>query len=161
MGEIDWKAVTALLVMLVGLAGTVLPVIPGIPVIFLAMLGYDWTTNFQVLGPYFLVTMLILVILSWAAEYFSGIIGAQKYGASTWGKIGVFIGGIAGFVLGGPIGIILGSMAGVLIAELLAGKNWSQAISSSWGAFVGILAGSVARLVIAAIMIIAFLMRTL
>ena len=161
MGEIDWKAVAAILVMLVGLAGTVLPIIPGIPVIFLAMLGYDWTTDFQILGPYFLGTMLFLVILSWGAEYLSGMIGAQKYGASTWGKVGVFIGGIAGLVFGGPIGIILGSLAGVLIAELLVGKNLSEAISSSWGAFIGILAGSVARLAIAAIMIIAFLIRTL
>ncbi len=159
MGEINWIAVAALLVMLVGLAGTVLPVIPGIPVIFLAMLGYDWTTSFQVLGPYFLGTMLILVILSWVADYFSGVVGAHKYGASTWGKIGVIVGGIAGFLLGGPIGLILGPLAGVIIAELLAGKNWSEAMSTGWGTFVGILAGSVARLAIATIMIVAFLIR--
>lgn len=159
MGEIDWRTVAAVLVMLVGLGGTVLPLIPGIPLIFLAMLGYDWTVGFQVLGPSFLITMLILVILSWAADYFSGVIGAQRYGASSWGKIGVFIGGIVGFGFGGPLGIILGSMAGVIMAELLAGKNWSEAISCSWGAFIGILAGSAARLAIAAIMIIAFLIR--
>ena len=161
MGEIDWKAVLALLVMLVGLAGTILPVIPGIPVIFLAMLGYDWTTNFQMLGPYFLGTMFTLVVLSWAADYFSGLVGAQKYGASIWGKLGIIIGGITGLFMGGPLGIILGSLVGVILGELLIGKELRAAMLCGWGTLVGMLAGAVARLGIASIMVVAFLIRAL
>jgi hypothetical protein len=147
--------------MLVGLAGTVLPVLPGITIIFLAMLGYDWSQDFLILGQYFLGTMFILVVLSWVADYFSGLLGAQKFGASTWGKLGLLVGGFTGLIFGGPFGIILGSLIGVILGELLIGKELRQAILCSWGTFVGILAGTITRLVIGAIMIIAFLIRAL
>lgn len=159
MGEIDWKAVLALVVMLAGMAGTVLPVVPGIPMIFLAMFGYDWANDFQILGMYFLGLMLALTVLSLVADYLAGVFGAQKYGASIWGKIGVVVGGIVGFVFFPPIGIFLGPLVGVILGELLAGKKAQEAVLSGWGTFLGILAGVVARLTIACIMVVAFLFR--
>ncbi|NLK51947.1 MAG: DUF456 domain-containing protein [Syntrophomonadaceae bacterium] len=156
---LDWKLGVTLLLMLIGLAGTLLPLLPGIPLIFLAMLGYDWSTGFQVLGPYFLVTMFLLTLISILAEYLSGVIGAQKYGASKLGKAGALLGGLAGLIAAGPLGLILGPLLGVMAGELLTGKNPSEAALSGWGTFLGLLAGIMARLAIASIMFIAFLIK--
>ncbi|NPV89270.1 MAG: DUF456 domain-containing protein [Firmicutes bacterium] len=154
----DWKLAACIVVMFIGLLGTLFPLLPGIPLIFLAMLGFDWANGFTILGPYFLLAMFLLTALSVAADYFSGVIGAHKYGASSPGKVGALLGGILGlFFL--PLGIIVGPLLGVFIGEMIAGRTPEQAVRGGFGVLIGIVAGTVARVVIGLIMVSAFMLR--
>lgn len=155
----DWLLLLTLIIMLIGTAGAFLPVLPGIPVIFLAMLAYDWVNHFSVLGTHFLLAMFVLAVFSIVAEYFSGVFGAQRYGASKLGKAGALIGGLLGIVLMGPAGIILGPLAGVLVGELLSGKRLPEAVKSGWGVLLGLVAGTAVKLIIAVTMTILFCLR--
>ncbi|MDH7478987.1 MAG: DUF456 family protein [Syntrophomonadaceae bacterium] len=157
----DWYLLLTLIIMLIGMAGTFLPVLPGIPVIFLAMLAFDWVNRFSVLGAHFLLAMFVLAVFSMVAEYFSGVFGAQRYGASKLGKAGALIGGLLGIVLMGPAGIVLGPLAGVLMGELLSGKGMPEAVRSGWGVLLGLIAGTAVKSIIAITMIVLFCLRVL
>ena len=128
----DWTLAVCILVMFIGLLGTLGPLMPGIPLIFLAMLGFDWANGFFILGPYFLLAMFLLTALSIVADYFSGVIGAHKYGASKLGKIGALLGGILGlFFL--PLGIVIGPLLGVFIGEMLTAGHQKKLSVEGWG----------------------------
>jgi hypothetical protein len=154
----DWKLAVCILVMFIGLLGTLAPLLPGIPLIFLAMLGYDWSQGFSVLGPYFLLVMFLLAAFSIFADYFSGMIGAHRYGASRMGKLGALWGGLLGLLFL-PLGIVIGPLVGLFIGELMSGRTYEEAIRGGWGVLIGLLVGTVSRVVIGLIMVAAFLLR--
>lgn len=144
-------------VMLVGLAGTFLPIIPGIPVIFLAIGAYGWYEGFQVVTPRFLVFMGTLTVLSVVVDYLSGTLGAKWSGSGRAGVWGAFIGMVAGVFFFPPLGILLGPLLGAIIGEYINKKDMSQAIKAGLGTVVGLFSGIVFKVILAAIMIISFL----
>lgn len=151
-----WWSVTVLL-MLIGIAGTVVPLIPGTTIIFAAavlhrlMLGEARSVGWWTIGA-----LLVLTIASHVLDLVSGSVGAKRFGATRWGAIGGLVGTVAGmFFL--PWGLLLGPICGVLGAELLAGRTLVLAGKATWGSFLGTTAGMVAKLVIAGVMVVWFL----
>ena len=96
--------VISLMIMLGGLAGIILPVVPSTPLIWSGVFLYAICDRFNSIGWSLLLIFAILTIISIVLDYFGGVIGAKKYGATRWGLIGSVIGGIAGFFMGGIIG---------------------------------------------------------
>ena len=87
--------------------------------------------------------------------------GAKWFGASRWGLIGVFVGGIVGFFFSLP-GLILGPIIGGLAFELwFAKKEMKPAMKSTWGTIVGTGAGLVLRLAISLAMVAVFFVDAL
>ena len=78
-------------------------------------------------------------------EFLLQIVGARRYGASSSGNWGAFVGAIAGAILGVPfllgmgalIGAVVGAYAGCLGAELVLGRSIAQARSAALGAMIG------------------------
>ena len=155
-----WWSLTIVL-MIVGLIGTVIPLLPGTTIIFAAavihrvMLGEEHSVGWWTLGG-----LLVLTIISHGLDFFSGSIGAKKFGATRWGMWGGLIGTIAGMFFF-PWGLLLGPMLGVLAGELIGGRKLLPAGKSTWGTFLGTTAGIVANGVIGVVMVAWFLLVAL
>lgn len=135
----------ALLVMLVGLAGCVLPLLPGTPLIFAAAVGHRLWFGAAGVQGWVLGVLLLLMLLSIAAEHLAGMFGAKALGATRRGMIGAVAGGLAGLFLG-PVGILLGPFAGAVAGELTGGRELRASTRAGAGAAIGVLAGTAGKL---------------
>lgn len=147
----------ALFVMVIGALGTFLPAIPGTPIIFAAALGYGFYEGFQKLTPWVLAFLFFLMVLTFIIDYFAGVLGAKKYGASKYGTWGSFIGGIIGVIFLNIPGLIIGPFVGAVIGEVLAGQNVKTALKVGLGTMVGLAGGAVLKLLFAVSMIAMFI----
>lgn len=143
----------AWLLIIAGVAGVVLPAVPGLPLIMLGILIYAYQTNFTVVTLNFVLIMGALTLIGTAFDYLSGIVGAKRTGASKAGIWGAFVGGIAGLFLIPGWGIIIGPLAGAIIGEILAGKTTIKAAKVGIGTFLGIVSGTLIKIVIALTML--------
>ncbi len=146
-----------LLIMAVGAIGTLLPIMPGTPLIFLAALGFGFYEHFQRVTPFILVVLFVLTVISLGVDYFAGVIGAKKYGASRYGTWGSFIGGIAGVIIFSIPGLLIGPFTGAVIGEIVSGRNPGEALKVGLGTVIGMAGGAVFKLIIAVSMIVVFL----
>ncbi len=151
--------IISLLIMLGGLAGIVLPVIPSTPLIWTGVLIYVVCDRFESISWSIVLIFGVLTILSVVLDYFGGVIGAKKYGATRWGLIGSVIGGIAGFFMGGIVGLVFGPFFGAVLFELIFGKDLRGAFKSGVGTLVGFLGGVIVKLVISVVIIGIFLIK--
>jgi uncharacterized protein YqgC (DUF456 family) len=143
--------IIAILVMLAGLGGTILPAVPGLPIMWAAMFGYGWYSDWADFGFSAMLLSGIVVAVSIAVDQLASVMGAKKFGASRAGMIGSFIGAIAGFLVLNIIGLILGTFFGALAFEMLfSNRNLKEGMASGTGALVGFLAGSFFKFVLGA-----------
>ncbi len=151
--------VISLLIMLGGLAGIVLPIVPSTPLIWAGVLIYAVCDGFESIGWVLILVFGALTIISVILDYFGGVIGAKRYGATRWGLIGSLIGGVAGFFMGGIVGLIFGPFFGAVLFELIFGKDFASAFKSGVGTLVGFLGGAIAKLVIGVVIIGIFIWK--
>lgn len=139
-------AIVSCVFIVLGLLGAVLPVLPGIPLGYVGLLLLHFS-NYAEFSTTFLIVWLIVVIVLQVLDYFLPIWGAKKWGGSKWGMWGSTIGLLFGFFMG-PIGIVLGPFVGAVLGELLNGAETKNALKSGFGTFVGLLVGTIAKLII-------------
>ncbi|MGR3311650.1 MAG: DUF456 domain-containing protein [Candidatus Brocadiales bacterium] len=151
--------IIVLLIMLGGLSGIVLPIIPSTPLILLGIVIYAACDGFESISWLLLLIFAVLTIFSVVLDYFGGIIGAKKFGATKWGIIGSIFGCIGGFITGGIAGIIIGPFLGAVLLELVFGKDLRGAFKSGVGTLVGFIGGVISKLVIGVIMIGIFIWK--
>ena len=77
--------------------------------------------------------------------------GTKKFGGTSWGVWGSTIGVFVGLFFG-AVGVIVGPLVGAIIGELIAGKQLGAALKAGWGSFVGILFGTVIKLIACGLM---------
>jgi uncharacterized protein YqgC (DUF456 family) len=154
--EYFWLVVT-ILILLIGILGTIVPMLPGIPLMYGGYLVWGLASGWKDFGATTMVILGIITFISILLDYYSGAIGAKKYGASTAGVIGALLGGIVGVILLNVPGLILGPFLGAVIGEMFAGKNQKEAWRAGWGAFLGFLAGSLFKVTSAIMMFFLFL----
>lgn len=135
----------AVLLILVGVAGVILPALPGLPLVFAGMLLAAWAGDFQQIGWITLVILGLLTVLSFAADFFSTAVGAQRVGASRKALWGTVIGTFAGLFFM-PIGLLAGPFVGALVGELWHGRELGQAAKVGLGTWLGIVLGIVLKL---------------
>ena len=146
--------------MLAGLIGSVLPLLPGAPLILFGAFLYAWHTDFAVISWSTLLLFLILTILCQALDYFVPVLLAKRVGASKWGMAGAFLGGIIG-IFGGVIGILLGPFLGAFLLEWIHVRRVGVSFKIGWGTVLGLLGGTLGKLLIAAMMIGIFLTKVI
>ena len=155
--ELFWWLFTIVL-FAIGLLGTVLPFVPGTTVILAAaiihriMLGADKSVGWVSIG-----ILVLLTLLSYGLDFLGGYFGARYFGATRWGTFGAIIGAVVGLFFG-LIGLFVGPVIGALTGEFIAGKKLVDAGKAGWGSLLGNLGGMFAKLTIAVIMIVIFLM---
>ena len=147
----------AIVLMAVGLIGTVLPVVPGTVIILAAALIHQMMLGTEKsLGWWNIAGLVLLTLLSYAVEFAGGYFGAKRFGATKWGAFGAMLGAIVGLFFPFP-GLIIGPIVGAVVGELLAGKRLVSAGRAGWGTLLGNLAGMLAKLTIALLMVSWFL----
>ncbi len=151
--------IISLLIMFGGLSGIVLPVIPSTPLIWLGIFIYAVCDGFESISWLLLLIFAVLTIVSVVLDYFGGVIGAKKFGATKWGIIGSIFGCIGGFITGGIVGIIIGPFLGAVLLELVFGKDLRGAFKSGVGTLAGFIGGAITKLAIGVIMIGIFIWK--
>jgi uncharacterized protein len=152
--------------MLVGVAGTVLPMLPGtILVLAGAVLG-AWIDGFARVSGWTLAFIGLLAVLAWVTDYVAAMLGAKRAGASGLAMAGAAVGTVLGILMG-LVGLLFMPLLGAM-----AGEYWSQRQRLGAGAspadlnaagqqatrvgvatWIGLLLGTVIKLVLTFLMI--------
>ena len=142
----------AAILVVVGFAGLILPAIPGPPILLAGLVMAAWAEDFVYAGPTTIIILVVMCVVAVALDFIAGALGAKRYGASRPAIIGAAGGALIGIFFG-PVGLLLGPFVGALLGELSTGRPMEQAGRSGIGATVGLLLGTVAKLVIGLMMI--------
>jgi uncharacterized protein YqgC (DUF456 family) len=153
--------------LLAGIAGCILPVIPGVPLAFAGLILLQFTDKVDFTWQ-FLVIWGVVTIVVQVLDYFIPAWGTKKFGGSKWGVWGSTIGLFVGLFMG-PMGIVVGPFLGAVLGELMyfnrhpqitdtqkPNSNFNKALRAGFGSFVGLLAGTLLKLVCCAWMAVEF-----
>ena len=147
--------IIAFVLMLVGIVGCIVPGLPGTPIAYAGLWIAQATDRIDFSWQFLLIWGIVVVIIS-VLDYIVPAWGTKKYGGTKWGvwgsTIGVFIG-----LFFGALGVILGPLVGAIIGELIAGKELEAARKAGWGSFIGILFGTILKLVACGLMTVALI----
>ena len=150
----------AIILIAAGIVGLVVPALPGIVLVFAGLVVAAWAEGFTYVGQGTLVVLLVLCLLGYGIDFLAGALGASRYGASKYSIIGAAIGAIAGMFFGLP-GIILGPFIGAVVGELYVRRDLQAAGRAGFGAWIGLIAGTAAKIAITFVMIGVFIFARL
>ena len=142
----------AVILIVVGVAGTVLPALPGTMLVLAGIVLGAWLDDFTRVKWWVVAIISVLAVAAWATDFFATILGAKKVGASKWALIGAALGTIAGIFMG-LIGVLFMPFVGAVIGEFIAQKNAKQAAKVGLATWLGLLVGTVIKLVLVFMMI--------
>ncbi len=127
--------------------------LPGSLLVFGGILLASWYTGFTTVSGLWIFGFALLTVLSLFIDNLAMMLGGKRCGASKYGIIGAFIGGILFLIFMGPLGIIVGPFVGAFVCEYTFAKKELQASAKAgFGALIGTLLGILGKLVITAIM---------
>jgi len=142
--------VIAFLLMLIGVIGCIVPGLPGTPIAYLGLWIAQATERVDFSWQFLLVWGIVMIAVS-ALDYIVPAWGTKHYGGTRYGVWGSTIGVFVGLFFGAA-GVILGPLVGAVLGEMLSGKALSEALKAGWGSFVGILFGTVIKLICCGLM---------
>jgi hypothetical protein len=148
--------IIAILLFLIGLAGTVLPVLPGVGIIYGGMIIYGVMTNFEYLDMNFFILQGIACAFILGVDFVASALGTKAFEGSKHAAKGAVVGTIIGLVFFSPLGIIIGPFVGAVAIELLTGSELKKSLRSGIGTLIGILGGTVIKILAEIIMIVYF-----
>jgi uncharacterized protein YqgC (DUF456 family) len=144
--------VLSTLLILVGLAGIVLPALPGTILVLAGIVLGAWIGDFGEVGWVALTAVAVLAILAWLMDYVAAALGAKRAGASRQAIIGAAIGTVAGIFMG-LVGVLFMPLVGAAAGEYIARRHHGQALRVGVATWLGLLAGMLAKFVLAFMMI--------
>ncbi|HZN46254.1 MAG TPA: DUF456 domain-containing protein [Ramlibacter sp.] len=150
----------SVLLVLVGLAGVVLPALPGTILVFGGLLLGAWIDDFTRVGWFAVGAIAVLAVLAWLMDYVSAMLGAKRAGASRQAVVGAAIGTVAGIFMG-IVGVLFMPLVGAAIGEFMARRNHQQAVRVGIATWLGLMAGMLAKFVLAFMMIGIFVVALL
>lgn len=151
--------ILAFLCMLIGLIGCIIPGLPGVPVAYVGLWIAQATDKIDLSWQMLLIWGIVTVVVS-ILDYVVPAWGTKKYGGTKYGVWGSTIGVFVGLFFG-AVGVIFGPLVGAILGELISGKEFQQALRAGWGSFIGILAGTVLKLICCGLMTTALIQALL
>ena len=155
-----WWALSLLLI-LVGIVGTVLPMLPGVILVLGGIVLGAWIDGFAKVTLTTVVVISVIAAAAWATDYLAAMLGAKRAGASKEALVGAALGTVAG-IFTGLIGLIFMPLAGAMAGEYIAQRRRLDADAREHGTraakvgvatWVGMLLGTVAKLVLTFLMV--------
>lgn len=147
--------VLAFFMMLIGLIGCIVPGLPGTPIAYIGLWIAQATEKIHFSWQLLLIWGIVVVIIS-VLDYVVPAWGTKHYGGTKWGVWGSTIGVFVGLFFG-AMGVIFGPLVGAVIGELISGKQLNDALKAGWGSFVGILFGTILKLIACGLMTVALI----
>lgn len=135
-----------------GLLGSILPMLPGIPMVFGGIWLAAAVDGYRHLGMWWLVGIGALGVAGIAIDFVASTLGAKRVGASRRALWGAALGTVVGMFFGIP-GLLIGPFAGALIGELASGNSVLRATHVGVGTWLGLLFGTLVKLVISFVMV--------
>ena len=142
----------AALLMLGGLAGAVLPILPGIPMLFGGIWLVAAVDHYQHLGKWWLLAIGLIGAVGVGVDFAAAALGARRAGASPGALLGATAGTLIGMLFGIP-GLVLGPFFGALLGELASGTSVLRSSRVGVATWLGLLFGSLLKLVICCVML--------
>lgn len=140
--------ILAVILVLAGLAGLFLPMLPGAALVFGGLAVAAWADDFVYVGWGLLTVLGVLALLTYPADMLASAFGAKRYGASPRAAAGAVLGAVVGIFFG-LVGVLLGPFLGAVIGEFSTQRHIGRAGRAGFGATVGIVLGTAAKLAIA------------
>ncbi len=103
----------------VGIAGTVLPALPGTLLVLAGIVLGAWIDGFGRVSGWTVGFIALLAAAAFAVDYLAAVLGAKKVGASRLALIGAAIGTVLG-IFTGLVGLIFMPLVGAVIGEYIA-----------------------------------------
>jgi uncharacterized protein YqgC (DUF456 family) len=138
--------------MIGGLAGNILPALPGIPMIFGGIWLAAAVDGYQRVGTGWLLAIGALGAFGVAVDFIAGVAGAKRVGASRTALWGATIGTVVGMFFG-LAGLVFGPFVGALAGELASGNSVLRSTHVGIGTWLGLLFGTLVKLVISLLML--------
>lgn len=138
-----------------GLAGAIVPVLPGIPLIFGGIWLIAGMDHYQHVGLGWLLGIAAVGAIGLSLDLLAGALGAKRAGASKQAVYGALLGTVIGLPFG-LLGLLLGPFAGAALGELAAGKSVRRSTHVGVSAWIGLLFGTIVKLVSSLMMVTLF-----
>lgn len=147
--------VIAFILMLIGIIGCIVPGLPGTPIAYVGLWIAQATEYVDFSWKFLLIWGIVTIVIS-VLDYVVPAWGTKHYGGTKWGVWGSTIGVFVGLFFG-AMGVIFGPLVGAVIGELISGKQLNDALKAGWGSFVGILFGTIIKLIACGLMLTALI----
>ncbi len=147
--------ILAFLLLLIGIIGCIVPGLPGTPIAYAGLWIAQATDRVDFSWQFLLIWGIVTVVIS-ILDYIVPAWGTKHYGGTTWGVWGSTIGVFVGLFFG-AVGVILGPLVGAILGELISGKQLNQALKAGWGSFIGLLFGTILKLIACGLMTVALI----
>ena len=138
-----------------GLLGALVPALPGIPLIFGGIWMIAAVDQYRHVGPGWLLAIALVGAVGLTLDLIAGSLGAKRAGASRKAIWGAFLGTVLGLFFGLP-GLLLGPFLGAVAGELAAGHGIPRSTQVGISAWVGMIFGTIAKLVSSVTMVVLF-----
>ena len=143
--------------------------VPGSWIALAAIVVYSFVTRFSEVGWKTLLVMGAVAALGEIVESLLGIVYVAHKGATKWGVLGAFAGGLAGAILGTAVIPLVGSIvfgfigafAGSVICEYLYYRSLDRALRTGFFTFMGKLVAMLVKFALALVILGLFIYRTL
>ena len=145
-----WTASIGL--MALGVMGTVLPALPGAMLVLAGIVLGAWIDDFTRVSGWTVGVIALLAVLAFVTDYVAALLGARRVGASPLALLGAAIGTVAG-IFTGFVGLLFLPLAGAMAGEYWARKDALRATEVGFATWLGLLIGTVVKLVLVFVMI--------
>jgi uncharacterized protein YqgC (DUF456 family) len=145
------EVIAAVLIAL-GLVGAIIPTVPAIPLIFIGIWLIARTDHYHHLGFWWLIGIAAVGTVGLTIDLLAGALGAKRMGASKQAVLGALFGTVVGLFFGLP-GLLLGPFLGAVLGELTAGGSVLRSTNVGISAWVGLILGTLVKLVASLIMV--------
>jgi uncharacterized protein YqgC (DUF456 family) len=145
----------AVVVILVGLVCAIVPVMPGIPLIFAGIWLIAGVDGYRHLGLGWLLGIAAVGAVGLVVDLLAGALGAKRGGASPQAVWGALIGTVIGLFFGIP-GLLFAPFFGAVFGELSAGNSVLRSAHAGISTWVGLIFGTIIKLVSSLMMVALF-----
>ncbi len=155
--------ILAFLCLLAGIVCVFTPVPPAVPMAWLGLL-LARLSGYADISTGWLVWSAVVGVLLMVLDYVIPLLTTRRFGGTKWGVWGCTIGllvAIIGLPFGptGLIGVFFWPFVGAFVGEYIKQQEFSPALRAAFGSFIGIMAGSLAKVIYAAVLLIAVIAK--
>ena len=138
--------------MALGVLGTVLPALPGTILVLAGVVVGAWIDGFVRVSGWTVGVLAFLAILAWVTDYVAALLGAREAGASPLALAGAAVGTVLG-IFTGLIGLLFMPLVGAMAGEYWARRDADRATRVGIATWIGLLVGTIVKVVLAFMMI--------